>query len=166
MTNRKKNKKSKFFSLTSEGEMYELFDLAKTPWLSNNFSHPLRPEGNATLPKIDVDAMHRAVGAPVFCHAAMLPETLGDKADLGWRSREYRFTPHVVINPILDAIDFKKVIDPFSAFVEIERYLTNELAPKDFKRDMSVVEKSVSDKIKAESHGFDKYSFRKEPAKK
>jgi hypothetical protein len=58
-----------------------------------------------------------------------------------------------------------KIIDPFSAFNSIERYLTNELAKRDVKRDQSIKDNPVPDKIKAESHGFDKWSFRKESTK-
>ena len=43
---------------------------------------------------------------------------------------------------------------------DVERYLANEMAPRDGRMD-----KPIPDKIKAESKGFNKFSFRKEPTK-
>jgi hypothetical protein len=47
-------------------------------------------------------------------------------------------------------------MDGFQAFQEIDRFVSNELAPMD-NRDTV-----ISDVLKAETHGFDKYSFRKD----
>jgi hypothetical protein len=66
----------------------------------------------------------------------------------------------VELYPILKNFSFYKVFDTFSAFQKIEHYLTNELIRPD---DMNVV---ISDKLKAQSKGFDNWSFRKEPSEK
>lgn len=74
-------------------------------------------------------------------------------------------TPHdrrtfLIKNPILKDFEFGKLVDPYTAVQEIEMYLgrlaTNNTPP------MPV----GSDKVIAESKGFDKYSFRKLPTKK
>lgn len=68
-------------------------------------------------------------------------------------------TRWLIKNPILKDFDFGKLIDPYTASQEIEMYLgrlaTNNTPP------MPV----GSDKVIAESKGFDKYSFRKLPSK-
>jgi hypothetical protein len=65
----------------------------------------------------------------------------------------------LIKNPILKDFDFGKLVDPYTASQEIEMYLgrlaTNNTPP------MPV----GSDKVIAESKGFDKYSFRKAPSK-
>ncbi len=57
-------------------------------------------------------------------------------------------------NPNLGKIKFQQVIDPYTAFQEIEMYLGNNLA-KQMDPDVK-----MSDEVKAEIHGFDKWSFR------
>lgn len=64
----------------------------------------------------------------------------------------------VVHYPILKDKCFFTIMPITEAFQRIQMYLTNELARE---RDMKI--KPVPDKIKAESHGFDKFSFRKDP---
>jgi hypothetical protein len=59
--------------------------------------------------------------------------------------------------PQLKNIQFYKVFDSYSAYQKIEQYLTNELADDPMSID------PISDKLKAENHGFNKWSFRKEP---
>jgi hypothetical protein len=151
---------------TPAARMFALFELGCKPWMATQFNDPITPASRAQLPKLDLCDMHRAVGSPIFCHASGVPEALGKAADYGWRSKEYSREAQVIINPLMSVIELNKVIDPFAAFTDIERFLTNELAPRDVKRDKSIKDHPVSDKIKAESHGFDKFSFRKEPAKK
>jgi hypothetical protein len=62
----------------------------------------------------------------------------------------------VILNPILKDIDFMKVVDPYTAFQEIEMYISGFLGapPKPMV--------SISDKDRLLAHGFDaKTSFRK-----
>lgn len=146
--------------------MLALFELGSKPWMSAQFSDPVTPASRAQLPKMDLCDMHRVVGSPVFCHAAGVPEALGKHADYGWRSNTYARESRVIIHPLMSALWLHKVLDAFVVFQDIERFLTNELAPRDVKRDKSIKDNPVPDKIKAESHGFDKWSFRKEPKKK
>jgi hypothetical protein len=62
------------------------------------------------------------------------------------------------IYPLLKNYSFYKVFDTYLAFQTIEHFLTNELIRPD---EINVV---ISDNLKAQSKGFDKWSFRKEPS--
>ena len=77
--------------------------------------------------------------------------------------REYELDRHFVrftLNPRLAELGFECVIPPFDAYQKLEGYLFNELAEQD---DPHV---DISDDIRRDSHGFDKYSFRTEPTKR
>ena len=64
----------------------------------------------------------------------------------------------LTMNPILRDLNFQKQHDQFWTFQELERFLFNDMVEP---KDPTI---NISDKIKAESHGFtDKYSFRKPP---
>jgi hypothetical protein len=68
---------------------------------------------------------------------------------------------NVSLYPLLKDLQFYKVFDAFSAYQTIENYLCNILVKPD---DPYIA--PVDDKVKAESHGFDQFSFRKEKGKK
>jgi len=61
--------------------------------------------------------------------------------------------------PILTKLSFYKVFDCYTGFQALEYYLTNELVKPD------EIDFEPSDELKAQAHGFDKWSFRKEPTK-
>jgi hypothetical protein len=63
------------------------------------------------------------------------------------------------VNPILRQFEFIKVFDPYSAFQEISMYLGTNLVKQ--------IDPAVnhSDELKAEIHGFDEWSFRKQGKK-
>lgn len=65
----------------------------------------------------------------------------------------------LVYNECLRNYQFYKVFDPFSAYEAISAFLNNIARP------MKPIPK-IDDKLLAEAHGFDKWSFRKEPGKK
>lgn len=60
-------------------------------------------------------------------------------------------------HPCLKNFEFFKVMPIFNAWQKIQMFITNDLA-----REKKMTIKPISDKLKAESHGFNKYSFRKE----
>lgn len=62
--------------------------------------------------------------------------------------------------PNLKDLEFYQVFDSFTCFQKIEQFLTNELVKPD------LVDVKISDILKAETHGFDKFSFRKDPTKR
>lgn len=66
---------------------------------------------------------------------------------------------HLQLYPSLKELQLHKDMPPLTAFTAIMAYLTNDLARE---REMPI--KPVPDSVKAESHGFDKWSFRKEPS--
>ena len=94
--------------------------------------------------KLEQIQMHLVVRSPVF----MTP------IKMAWNTPVHNI---VEVNPNLGEIQFNKFRDPFSAFVQLEQYIGNNMAPVNQKL-MHV----IPDKINAESHGFDKFSFRKE----
>lgn len=62
--------------------------------------------------------------------------------------------------PRLKEYEFFKVYDTYLTFQLVEMFLTNDLVKRD---DINV---KISDVLKAETHGFNKYSFRKDPTRK
>lgn len=66
----------------------------------------------------------------------------------------------MIINPILKEWEFYKVIDAFAAFQEISMFIGGVLGIGE----KEIVE--IEDKYKIPQHGFDKWSFRREPSKK
>jgi hypothetical protein len=65
-----------------------------------------------------------------------------------------------IVNPVLKEYKFYKVFDTFSAFQEIQMFISGVLGAD--KKEIIEVE----DKYKITQHGFDKWSFRREPSKK
>jgi len=65
--------------------------------------------------------------------------------------------PKVTINPRLNKLGFASVIDPYKAFQELSMYIGNNLVNQ---KDPNP---PISDILKAETHGFNKWSFRKPP---
>ena len=66
----------------------------------------------------------------------------------------------VIINERLNLYDFQKILPPMQAFQELEMYVGSYLTRP------VIEEPPISDKIKAEIHGFDKFSFRKDKTTK
>lgn len=67
---------------------------------------------------------------------------------------------NVIKNGILKDYQFYKVVDPYTAFQEIDMFMSGIMAPEN--RPMV----TIADKYKIQEHGFDKSSFRKAPTKK
>lgn len=66
---------------------------------------------------------------------------------------------YIVFNSKLKDYQFYRVFDAARAWQEITMYLSNMCFPE-------VVPNPISDVLKAETHGFDKFSFRKDPQNK
>lgn len=66
----------------------------------------------------------------------------------------------LVRNPILKDIQFQKLVDPYTAYQELSMFFGSVFANDE---DNMV---SISDRDKAVSKGFDKWSFKKPPTKK
>lgn len=129
---------------TKYTDILKLMSFKNKHWREVDFE-PITLPGNVAPQKIDIVEMHRKLNTPVFC------------SYIGCR---YNDVPKVILNPNLSELGFYKFMEPFSAFKELESFISNQLAPRDVRLDQP-----VPDKINAESHGFDKYSFRKESDK-
>ncbi|HOH61190.1 MAG TPA: hypothetical protein PK698_01685 [Bacilli bacterium] len=103
---------------------------------------------------LSYDAMDifRELNTPVFVY----------DSDYGryYREKNYHNNPKFFINPLLKEYQFFKVFNAFQAFQEIQMFLSGVLGNKE----KDIV--NVDDKYKIAQHGFDKWSFRKEPEKK
>ena len=95
----------------------------------------------------------RGFNSPVFIH----------DSDYGRKDFDRRwphYNPKFFINPLLKEYQFYKIFDAVQAFQEIQMFLSGVLGNKE----KDIVE--VQDKYKITQHGFNKWSFRKEPEKK
>lgn len=130
----------------------DLFSISNHPWINI-------ASNGSNLSKISLDDLHRKFKSPVFingglisCYDYINKETEITNAYIYGRINSYSV---VTINPQLWRFNFIKCMDPFSTFIELEQYISNQLVDKDNK------DIKISDKLKAESKGFDKWSFRK-----
>ena len=96
--------------------------------------------------------MFRVLNTPVFIY-----DSDYDRKDI---DKYWRNHPKFFINPLLKEYQFYKVFNAVQAFQEISMFLGGVLG----NREKEIV--NVEDKYKITQHGFDKWSFRKEPQKK
>lgn len=92
----------------------------------------------------------RELKTPVFIY---------DNDESNFRHRVNRNSSMLIINPVLKNYEFYKVIDAFTAFQEIQMFLGGVLGIDE----KEII--NVDDKYKIPQHGFDKWSFRREPQK-
>lgn len=106
---------------------------------------------------LNYDAMpiFRELNTPCFVYDEDYKRTDVD-FDKPWHNKKKKM---FVINPLLKEYEFYKVFDTFQAFQEIQMFIGGVLGNRE--KDIVVVE----DKYKIAQHGFDKWSFRKEPQK-
>lgn len=97
----------------------------------------------------DALPLFRELNTPVFVYDSDYGRFLVEK--------NYRNNPKFFINPLLKEYHFFKVFDSFQAFQEIQMFISGVLGNKE----KEIVQ--VEDKYKIAQHGFDKWSFRKEP---
>lgn len=101
------------------------------------------------------DAMHifRNFNAPVFAFEF-------NENKIKYHNGTFISNGGLSINPVLKDFEFYKVFDAFQAFQEIQMFLSGVLGSGE----NDILE--VEDKYKISQHGFDKWSFRKEPENK
>ena len=82
--------------------------------------------------------------------------------DCDWSEDNYggNYRHSFTINPVLKDLKFYKVFDAFTAFQEIQMFISGVLGIGE----KEIIE--VADEYKIPQHGFDKWSFRKEPGQK
>ena len=74
--------------------------------------------------------------------------------------RNWSNKPKFFINPLLKEYQFYKIFNAVQAFQEIQMFISGVLGNKE----KDIIQ--VADKYKIAGHGFDKWSFRKEPEEK
>jgi len=95
----------------------------------------------------------RKLNAPIFIYDS---DTIVVRGDYG----SIKSHGVVYVNPILKDYDFYKTVDAFTAFTELQMFISGVLGTGE----KEIIE--VEDKYKIGQHGFDKWSFRREPTKK
>ena len=93
------------------------------------------------------DELFRDINAPIF-----LIKNISTK--------HYGIMPSLIINPFLKDLYFAKIIDPYTAYQEIDMYLGNNLANQ-----ADPIPERTDDLI-AHAHGFNDISFKNLPTKK
>ena len=92
--------------------------------------------------------IHRNFKTPIFIY------------DENGYTHNYKFYRHFYVNPELKTYEFYKIIDPVTAFQEIQMYISGVLGTGE----KNIVE--IDDKYKIPQHGFDNWSFKTRPHKK
>jgi len=129
-------------------------------------------QGNGlVLVKKDLIDMHRFLKTPVFVNSCIFSDTRFSD-DKGMTTDEpfqriyvgasIHGTTVFATNIILSKFDSIKKMDAFTCFQELERFLSNDMSTYQDKSDQV----KISDKLKAETHGFNKFSFRKDKSTK
>ena len=118
-------------------------DIFNPHWSFNEFTDYVN-----LIKKFDCLEIHRELNTPIFLFDSNL-------------KMKYGKDECFIINPLLKNYEFYKVFDTFTAFQEIQMYISGVLGVGE----NTTIE--VSDKDKIISRGFDyKWSFRKEPKEK
>ena len=77
---------------------------------------------------------------------------------IAWADNNWKRRGKIIYDTPLKAVEFFRVVDTATAFQELSMFMANRAIPQ---KKMPV----VPDALKVETHGFDKYSFRKDKAK-
>lgn len=102
----------------------------------------------------DVIKLHRKYNSPILIMDTDYGRTQLEGFVVG------NYDKRFIVNGELKDYQFYKVFDSFLAFQEISMFLSGGVLGKNQNK---IIE--VEDKYKIEQHGFDKWSFRKEPTK-
>ena len=82
-----------------------------------------------------------------------------EKTPIFIAQKRYRGHWDITYNAVLKDVEFYRVFDCNQAFQKLEMYMANLAFPE-------VAQPKISDELKVETHGFDKFSFRKDKKKK
>lgn len=134
-------------------DVIDLFEVVNYDWIN------ISKDGHI-YNRISLAELHRKYNTPIFINANIIgPSYEYDKLNKFECVPVYYYYDNcdsILINPQLTQIGFNRYMDAFSTFNEIERFVNNDLVVRDTRCDIK-----IPDKIKAESKGFDKWSFRK-----
>ena len=96
----------------------------------------------------------------IYCETGWTPAYIGGPVGEPRTPGRRAHLSYLTINPQLKRFNFAKVLDPYTAYQELQMYVANMAMPN-----KPIPE--ISDKDMLEIKGFDpKWSFRKEPTKK
>jgi hypothetical protein len=109
----------------------------------NNFYKSIDKINN--ILNYDFNSIFHEINAPIFIRT--------------YKNRYINNNDEFIINPILKDYEFYSVFDSFSAFQEIQMYISGVICSNENKT------LKIEDKYKIEQHGFDKWSFRRESKK-
>lgn len=132
---------------------YDLDEVRKHLNLDNSKKYSWKRHGDqfeslvTAVQNYDNDVIFRKYKTPCFVYHYATKISKSNRSD----------KQLLTINPILKDFEFAKAVDPFTAFQEIQMYISGVLG---------INEKPViivSDKDRIAAHGFDKWSFRKPP---
>ena len=118
-------------------------------WSSENLNDLLKQ-----INDYDPINIFREYNTPIFIYDHYVNRTSVERYWGGSGSNQ-RF----IVNPVLKDYEFYKVFETYSAFQEIQMFISGVLGTNN----KDIIE--VEDKYKIAQHGFDKWSFRKEPTK-
>lgn len=104
------------------------------------------------IKSIDPTEWFRRFNSPIFVYGTSKPTTY--KSYFNHVNTKVDF----FVNPILKEYDFAKVVDPYTAFQEIQMYISGVLGTEKDGDEIKLTEKQ-----KIAQHGMDKWSFRKPP---
>ena len=93
-----------------------------------------------SIPEADAAEIHQRIGSPVVLHE---------------RERANGRVAVAEADPVLKDVGFQRVTDPFATYQALSMYLGGVMAGAG--NPMA----TVDDRVRAEKHGFDKWSFRK-----
>jgi len=117
-------------------------------WGSNNLNDSLNYVNNYN--PIEIFREHNT---PIFVYDSNVNRVDSDEY---YSSNYGKF----IVNPVLKEYEFYKVLDTFTTFQEIQMFISGVLGTGN----KEIIE--VEDKYKITQHGFDKWSFRREPSKR
>ena len=135
-----------FYDVEEVKQYFDLNDRSKWYWQKNqdiNFANYIE-----RFNSIDATEVFRKYNTPVFA--------VGEpKENMGWRSNN-----DFIINPILKDYEFQRIVDPYTAFQEIQMYISGVLGSNNDGDDIEMTEKQ-----KVAQHGMDKWNFRRKSNK-
>lgn len=133
-----------------EKGLREYFDVANRGWRSKS-------DNGRLLKRLSPKEINLYFKSPVVIMGT-IPYPINNHFDFIGEG-DAGFDPIVYLNPCLNDFQFfSEYMDAFVAFRELERFISNDLVVPDMK------DVKISDVLKAETHGFDKHSFRKDKA--
>lgn len=100
----------------------------------------------------DMMDLHRKYNSPILL--------IDINMSLRYLGGNYNHNPVFSVNPVLKSYKFYKIFDTYSAFQEIQMFVSGVLTNPE----NNMVE--LSNDVRIKKHGFDKWSFRKEPENK